>query len=55
MRRLRLLLLVLMAMVILFALLRAGAGPKIEPGSLLVVDLGGAYVEAVEPASFTCV
>ncbi len=49
MRRLRLLLLVLVAMAILFALLRAGAGLQIEPGSLLVVDLEGAYVEAVEP------
>ncbi len=48
MRRARRVLLVLLVLAILLLLLRGGTGPRVEAGSTLVMDLEGAYVEAVE-------
>jgi len=48
MRRFRRVLIVLLILLALFWWLSPGAGPSIAPGSILVVDVEGSYVEAAE-------
>jgi protease-4 len=50
MRRLRRVLAVLAVAVLLLWWLLPGAGPTVKPGSVLVLELGGRYVEAAEPS-----
>jgi protease-4 len=51
-KRGRLLLLMLFAFVFVVVILRMSAEPKIPEGSVLVIDLGGEYVEGVETPWF---
>ncbi|HXV35935.1 MAG TPA: signal peptide peptidase SppA [Myxococcota bacterium] len=50
MRRFRLLIVVLLVGLVAFCLLRGQAGPEIAPGSVLVLPIEGAYVEAHDPS-----
>ncbi|MBW2382843.1 MAG: signal peptide peptidase SppA [Deltaproteobacteria bacterium] len=50
-RRIRLVVILILAVVVGFLLLRGG-GPEIEPGSTLVLTLEGQYVEAQRPPLF---
>jgi protease-4 len=50
MRRFRRILMVLVIGLLLFWWLSPGAGPTVAPGSILVLDIEGGYVEAAEPS-----
>lgn len=49
MRRARRLLFIALGLLLIFALFRAGAGPTVEPGSVLLLDIQGEFLEAAEP------
>ena len=50
MRRFRLVALLLAIAVLVIWLLIPSAGPTVEPGSILVLDLSGRFIETAEPS-----
>jgi protease-4 len=53
MRRFRVLLVALILIVVVWWWLAPAPGPKVAPGTILVVNVGGRYVEAAEPSLFS--